>query len=262
MHGRQYMTCPCPAVHAHNCSLPRFIYEVIYCADLPWVYGGEYTEFARLVEQVVRAWIEVGLELHFVFDGEFSSSRATSSLFPLPRRTVGLMGTGAQESPRDAWSKSAATSLRNRPYTAPGICILLAAAHSHPESVAGQGVQSVRIAAVSCLHEEASCYPGWSPLSAGMNARQTGVGSSKRLVELTMTKQRSPRFFTQQQLDQRLIYDVSIRRPLPSTQVPNAHLAHHSDSHPIWSPLLPHLRHRPRNTPFPTRNRYAASTCV
>ncbi|RDX41404.1 PIN domain-like protein [Lentinus brumalis] len=48
-----------------------FIYEIIYCADLPWVYGGEYLEFARLVREVVRAWTEVGLELHFVFDGPY-----------------------------------------------------------------------------------------------------------------------------------------------------------------------------------------------
>ncbi|KAI0686771.1 hypothetical protein C8T65DRAFT_676763 [Cerioporus squamosus] len=48
-----------------------FIYELIYCADLPWVYGGEYTDFAGLVEKVVRAWTEVGLDLHFVFDGPY-----------------------------------------------------------------------------------------------------------------------------------------------------------------------------------------------
>ncbi|RPD53334.1 hypothetical protein L226DRAFT_495629 [Lentinus tigrinus ALCF2SS1-7] len=48
-----------------------FIYEIIYRADLPWVYGGEYNQFARLVEHVVRAWMDVGLELHFVFDGPY-----------------------------------------------------------------------------------------------------------------------------------------------------------------------------------------------
>ncbi|KAH9942229.1 uncharacterized protein BXZ73DRAFT_87896 [Epithele typhae] len=48
-----------------------FIYEVIHCADLPWVYGGEYTRLESLVGDVVRAWLAVGLELHFVFDGPY-----------------------------------------------------------------------------------------------------------------------------------------------------------------------------------------------
>lgn len=52
----------------------RFIFEVVHSADLPWVYGGEYTQLSQLVRQVVHAWIEVGLDLHFVFDGEYSSS--------------------------------------------------------------------------------------------------------------------------------------------------------------------------------------------
>ncbi|KAL1941371.1 hypothetical protein VTO73DRAFT_7188 [Trametes versicolor] len=48
-----------------------FIFEVVHCADLPWVYGGEYTQLSQLVRQVVHAWIEVGLDLHFVFDGPY-----------------------------------------------------------------------------------------------------------------------------------------------------------------------------------------------
>ncbi|EJF57601.1 hypothetical protein DICSQDRAFT_140274 [Dichomitus squalens LYAD-421 SS1] len=48
-----------------------FIYEIVYCADLPWIFGGEYPELARLVEHVVRAWVDIGLELHFVFDGPY-----------------------------------------------------------------------------------------------------------------------------------------------------------------------------------------------
>ncbi|PCH36696.1 hypothetical protein WOLCODRAFT_157394 [Wolfiporia cocos MD-104 SS10] len=47
-----------------------FIYELIRCADLPWVHGGEYDTFARLIERVVDAWVDAGLQLYFVFDGE------------------------------------------------------------------------------------------------------------------------------------------------------------------------------------------------
>ncbi len=72
MPGREYLA----RLRAHPfaketyvCTGSSFIYDVVLSAELPWVYGGEYTRFARLVEQVVRAWIEVGLELHFVFDG-------------------------------------------------------------------------------------------------------------------------------------------------------------------------------------------------
>ncbi|KAI0759967.1 hypothetical protein BD413DRAFT_487111 [Trametes elegans] len=48
-----------------------FIYEVVFCGDLPWVYGGEYPQLSQLVRQVVNAWVETGLDLHFVFDGPY-----------------------------------------------------------------------------------------------------------------------------------------------------------------------------------------------
>ncbi|KAJ3810815.1 hypothetical protein F5876DRAFT_88684 [Lentinula aff. lateritia] len=44
-----------------------FIYELIF--SLPWVYGGEYPHFVRLITSVVRAWLAVGVRLAFVFDG-------------------------------------------------------------------------------------------------------------------------------------------------------------------------------------------------
>ncbi|KAH9846147.1 hypothetical protein C2E23DRAFT_891127 [Lenzites betulinus] len=47
-----------------------FLYEVIYCADLPWVFGGEYPQLSQLIHRIVHAWVEVGIELHFVFDGQ------------------------------------------------------------------------------------------------------------------------------------------------------------------------------------------------
>ncbi|KAF8897081.1 hypothetical protein CPB84DRAFT_1837008 [Gymnopilus junonius] len=46
-----------------------FIYNLYQSSGLPWVYGGEYVEFVRLVKEVVESWIKVGLQVYFVFDG-------------------------------------------------------------------------------------------------------------------------------------------------------------------------------------------------
>lgn len=46
-----------------------FIYDLYNGSSLPWVYGGEYSEFMDLVKTVVEAWIKVGLQVYFVFDG-------------------------------------------------------------------------------------------------------------------------------------------------------------------------------------------------
>ncbi|KAL4268723.1 Asteroid domain-containing protein [Pleurotus pulmonarius] len=48
-----------------------FIYALYFDSRLPWVYGGEYAEFSDLVKQVVKAWISIGLRVHFVFDGAY-----------------------------------------------------------------------------------------------------------------------------------------------------------------------------------------------
>ncbi|KAI0343396.1 PIN domain-like protein [Trametopsis cervina] len=48
-----------------------FIYEIVALNDQPWVYGGEYREFSAAIEEVIRAWLAVGLHLYFVFDGPF-----------------------------------------------------------------------------------------------------------------------------------------------------------------------------------------------
>ncbi|KAI0799969.1 hypothetical protein C8Q74DRAFT_1313806 [Fomes fomentarius] len=65
-----------------------FIYEVVLSAELPWVYGGEYARFAGLVEQVVRAWIEVGLELHFVFDGPYPALKFPTLVSRITENTI------------------------------------------------------------------------------------------------------------------------------------------------------------------------------
>ncbi|KAF5345284.1 hypothetical protein D9758_008419 [Tetrapyrgos nigripes] len=63
-----------------------FIYELHNKSTLPWVYGGEYRDFGRLVTSVVQAWLHLGFKLSFVFDGpipaiKFSTliSRTTKS---------------------------------------------------------------------------------------------------------------------------------------------------------------------------------------
>ncbi|KAF9456941.1 hypothetical protein BDZ94DRAFT_1124986, partial [Collybia nuda] len=48
-----------------------FIYEIHRNSGLPWVYGGEYESYHRLVSVVVNAWIKVGFRLYFVFDGAY-----------------------------------------------------------------------------------------------------------------------------------------------------------------------------------------------
>ncbi|KAF9049890.1 hypothetical protein BJ165DRAFT_1329774, partial [Panaeolus papilionaceus] len=60
---------------SHPQSIPivvdgwSFIYHIYNTFNLPWVYGGEYTEFSRLVRHVVESWMKVGLQIFFVFDG-------------------------------------------------------------------------------------------------------------------------------------------------------------------------------------------------
>ncbi|KAJ7209700.1 hypothetical protein GGX14DRAFT_452715 [Mycena pura] len=50
-----------------------FIYDLYRSSGLPWVYGGEYPSFCSLVTSVVNAWVSVGLNVHFVFDGAYPS---------------------------------------------------------------------------------------------------------------------------------------------------------------------------------------------
>lgn len=50
-------------------GITSFIYDLYNNSNLPWVYGGEYSEFMNLAKTVVQAWIKVGLQVYFVFDG-------------------------------------------------------------------------------------------------------------------------------------------------------------------------------------------------
>ncbi|KAL1746165.1 hypothetical protein HDZ31DRAFT_34719 [Schizophyllum fasciatum] len=46
-----------------------FIYYLYQSTHAAWVYGGEYEEFYTSITSVVKAWLQVGFKLHFVFDG-------------------------------------------------------------------------------------------------------------------------------------------------------------------------------------------------
>ena len=47
----------------------RFIYYLYQSTHAAWVYGGEYEDFYTSITSVVKAWLQVGFKLHFVFDG-------------------------------------------------------------------------------------------------------------------------------------------------------------------------------------------------
>lgn len=66
-------------IQSHD-SGGRFIYEVYQQSQLPWVYGGEYADFKRHVEQVVLSWIAVGFKVYFVFDGARNTSNQVHEL--------------------------------------------------------------------------------------------------------------------------------------------------------------------------------------
>ncbi|KAI0827841.1 hypothetical protein BC628DRAFT_1409424 [Trametes gibbosa] len=65
-----------------------FLYEVIYCADLPWVFGGEYPQLSYLIRRIVHAWVEVGIHLHFVFDGPYPTLKFPTLVSRISRNYV------------------------------------------------------------------------------------------------------------------------------------------------------------------------------
>ncbi|CAE6514211.1 unnamed protein product [Rhizoctonia solani] len=56
------------------------IFALYNDSGLPWVYGGEYESFATLVKNLVNAWIAVGFEPYFVFDGPVPLSKTPTTL--------------------------------------------------------------------------------------------------------------------------------------------------------------------------------------
>ncbi|KAG8779655.1 hypothetical protein FRC12_023984 [Ceratobasidium sp. 428] len=56
------------------------IYALYADSGLPWVYGGEYDSFAKSLQDTVNAWLLVGLEPYFVFDGPVPLAKIPTTL--------------------------------------------------------------------------------------------------------------------------------------------------------------------------------------
>ena len=52
------------------CSPDSSVIYSLYLDSLPWTAGGEPLAFYRLTQKLVEAWVQVGLDPTFVFDGE------------------------------------------------------------------------------------------------------------------------------------------------------------------------------------------------
>ncbi|KAH8117066.1 PIN domain-like protein [Phellopilus nigrolimitatus] len=66
-----------------------FIFKLVEDSNLPWVYGGNYPEFSRLVVKVVTAWLAVGfMPIIFVFDGSTPPIKFTTVIKRLTQSYV------------------------------------------------------------------------------------------------------------------------------------------------------------------------------
>ncbi|KIJ15475.1 hypothetical protein PAXINDRAFT_99360 [Paxillus involutus ATCC 200175] len=65
-----------------------FIYQLYEQSRLPWVYGGEYKAFAQWVEQVAKAWVAIGLQVYFVFDGPSPELKIPTLISRLNRTNI------------------------------------------------------------------------------------------------------------------------------------------------------------------------------
>ncbi|KAF8839419.1 hypothetical protein BDN67DRAFT_1003712 [Paxillus ammoniavirescens] len=65
-----------------------FIYQLYEQSRLPWVYGGEYKAFAQCVEQVAKAWVAIGLQVYFVFDGPSPELKIPTLISRLNRTNI------------------------------------------------------------------------------------------------------------------------------------------------------------------------------
>ncbi|KAJ7188628.1 hypothetical protein C8R46DRAFT_934607 [Mycena filopes] len=65
-----------------------FIYDVYRSSGLPWVYGGEYAAFNKIVTSVVNAWVSVGFNIYFVFDGACPSLKFPTQVSRLAQSNI------------------------------------------------------------------------------------------------------------------------------------------------------------------------------
>ncbi|KAJ6497748.1 hypothetical protein C8R45DRAFT_899204 [Mycena sanguinolenta] len=83
-----------------------FIYDVYRSSGLPWVYGGQYAAFGKIVTAVVNAWVSVGFTAYFVFDGPCPSLKFTTQVSRLAQNNIShsliffRTSTGSRSSPR------------------------------------------------------------------------------------------------------------------------------------------------------------------
>jgi hypothetical protein len=66
----------------------RFIYDLYRSSSLPWVYGGQYAAFAQVVTTVVNAWVGIGLDVAFVFDGACPSLKFSTQVSRLAQSNI------------------------------------------------------------------------------------------------------------------------------------------------------------------------------
>ncbi|KIM30627.1 hypothetical protein M408DRAFT_288582 [Serendipita vermifera MAFF 305830] len=69
MVGRKYMITLNNSPSSETPALGSFIYHAYQQAHVPWVYGGEYDQFSVVIQNIVHAWLGLGMHLSFVFDG-------------------------------------------------------------------------------------------------------------------------------------------------------------------------------------------------
>ncbi|KAJ7244192.1 hypothetical protein B0H12DRAFT_1129829 [Mycena haematopus] len=83
-----------------------FIYDVYVQSGLPWVYGGQYAAFCRIVTAVVKAWVSVGFTVYFVFDGACPSLKFPTQVSRLAQNNIShsliffRTSTASRSSPR------------------------------------------------------------------------------------------------------------------------------------------------------------------
>ncbi|KZT23573.1 PIN domain-like protein [Neolentinus lepideus HHB14362 ss-1] len=83
-----------------------FIYELYSASGLPWVFGGEYKDFAKLVQDVVQAWMKIGATLFFVFDGPYPALKFSTLMGRVNEKVIrpSLLffrtSSGSRSSPR------------------------------------------------------------------------------------------------------------------------------------------------------------------
>ncbi|KAG8833048.1 hypothetical protein FRC17_000114 [Serendipita sp. 399] len=65
-----------------------FIYIVYQTSKLPWVYGGEYDHFSKAIQFTLTAWMSMGVNLSFVFDGPHETPKFPTIASRLTNSTV------------------------------------------------------------------------------------------------------------------------------------------------------------------------------